>query len=354
MNQHRASASRRAPANINGFILVDKAAGPTSHAVVSAFKRALTPDRIGHLGTLDPFASGLLPVMFGGATRLADDAMDGMKGYTFTVSFGAETDTLDPSGQVVREAPWEHVTAAAIENALADFVGRIEQVPPAYSAIKMNGRPLYEYMRGEGKLPADIETKRRTIDVHSFVLDHFSPAGVTGRPEALLSVRCGKGTYVRCLARDLANALGSAGTCVTLRRTFVEPWSVSDSGVFPFDSRDALDPTTLLTYLRPPEEMVPHLRTMVFPAESHERSLLAGNIFHVEKVRIPWDGATGPVPELSQRRPGQGAEGFPEKALVRAGMTLYLAELLDVGDTVKVQPRKRLNWQEGVRSFENP
>jgi tRNA pseudouridine55 synthase len=325
---------KRALARVNGLVLVDKCAGPTSHAVVSAFKRALSPERIGHLGTLDPFASGLLPIMLGGATRLADEAMDGRKRYLFTVAFGSQTDTLDPSGSVVHEAPFSHVTRASVEAALEEFQGDISQVPPAYSALKVDGRPLYEYMRAEGKLPFDIESKRRTIHIESFTcVDFFH--GDDGRPRALLRVRCGKGTYVRCLARDLAAALGSAGTCETLRREAVEPWSVDDTLVFRYEDRMLVDAQEIFARIQPPAAMTPHLPELRLEVDPYEKRLLSGNSFVLHKSKIAWE---------TSRAPATVQDGTPEKGLVRAGDTLYLAEFNDVGDTVKVQPRKMLDW----------
>lgn len=323
---------------VNGLILVDKCAGPTSHAVVSALKRALSPERIGHLGTLDPFASGLLPIMLGGATRLADDAMEGHKQYLFTVRFGAETDTLDPSGRLVREAPAESVTRKALEEALASFRGSILQTPPAYSALKVGGRPLYEYMRAEGKLPVDIETKRRAVDIHSMeCVDFF--LGEDGAPRAVLRTVCGKGTYVRCLARDIASHLGSAGMCETLRREAVFPWSVNDAAVFRYVDGMSVRAEDVLALLQPPGAMTPHYATLQLPTEPFERRLLSGNAFVVARPDISWEPphaapVGGEVP--SRLCPGRG--------LVRAGQTLFLADFLDVDDTFKVQPRKMLDW----------
>jgi len=325
---------KRALQRINGLVLVDKCEGPTSHAIVSALKRALSPERIGHLGTLDPFASGLLPIMLGGATRLADEAMEGRKGYLFTVAFGSETDTLDPSGNVVREADFAHVTREAVEEALHGFRGDISQVPPAYSALKVDGRPLYEYMRAEGKLPVDIESKRRNVCIESFNCVDFS-VGEDGRPRALLRVRCGKGTYVRCLARDLALCLGSAGTCVTLRRERVEPWSVDDARVFRFVDRMTVEPEAVLECLQPPESLAPHLSEMSLPADPFEKKLLSGNSFALDRAGITW-GLRSPL--------GSPRPSTPAKGLVRSGQTLFLADFAEVGDTVKVQPRKMLDW----------
>jgi tRNA pseudouridine55 synthase len=328
---------------VNGLVLVDKCAGPTSHAVVSAFKRALSPERIGHLGTLDPFASGLLPIMLGGATRLADDAMEGRKRYLFAVRFGSETDTLDPSGRVVREASVNGVNRASVEASLASFRGAIQQTPPAYSALKVGGRPLYEYMRAEGKLPVDIETKRRTVEIHSFeCVDFFH--GEDGAPRALLRVICGKGTYVRCLARDLAARLGSAGMCETLRREAVDPWSVDDAAVFRFVDRMDVCAEDVLALLQPPQAMTPHYATVRLPAEPYEKRLLSGNSFVLAGPGLSWEPPL--VPLTSEHRFSAPERGFkaPERGLVKAGDTLFLADFLNVDDTVRVQPRKLLDW----------
>lgn len=135
-----------------GLILVDKQPGITSHFVVARIRKILKLDKVGHLGTLDPFASGLLPIMIGGATRLADEVMEGKKGYLFEISFGSETDTLDIEGQVVRTEAVPENFALQLVDVLNQFTGLISQVPPSFSALKMNGKPLYEHMRGKGEL----------------------------------------------------------------------------------------------------------------------------------------------------------------------------------------------------------
>jgi tRNA pseudouridine55 synthase len=314
---------------LSGLLLVDKPAGPTSHAVVGLLKRLLHPERIGHLGTLDPFASGLLPVMLGGATRLADEAMEGLKGYQFSIHFGKETDTLDCQGQVVREAVTTDVTPENLLALLPRFTGTLFQTPPAYSALKHNGRPLYEYMRAEGKLPFELESKRREIHIESLTLNHWETSA-EGSPIAHLEVRCQKGTYVRCLARDLAQALGSAGHCLSLRRTFVEPWSTEDAMVLRLNMQKPPSAEEVLQRLQPLEVMVPFVPEVVFPSESHEKILNSGNLF---SVSLPhWPAAHLP----------QANAPTSEKWLVRSGAFLCLAEISIVSDTVKVQPRKRL------------
>ena len=152
----------------NGLILIDKGPNFTSHNIVAYIRKLFkneyeTEVKVGHLGTLDPFATGLLPVLVGGVTRLSDEMMDGKKQYLFSIKLGTETDTLDNTGLVVKEMPVPENYVQLLEKKLNGFKGKIEQVPPVYSALKMNGRPLYEYMRSEGKLPAEIETKKRSV-----------------------------------------------------------------------------------------------------------------------------------------------------------------------------------------------
>lgn len=256
--------------SLNGYVLVDKPAGPTSHAVISRFRKVLGKDtRIGHLGTLDPFATGLLPVLIGGATRLADAVMEGSKQYAFTIGLGEETDTLDPQGKVVAQAPvpvdWER----SLPKVLDAFRGEIEQVPPVYSALKMNGRPLYEHIRATGSLPEDIETKRRRVTIESLEVERVDLAGARLR----LRVVCTKGTYVRSLARDISKALGSVGTCVELRREAVGTWRVQDA-LHLGEELPAKD--AILAKLLPPERMRPDLPLIDLPEKFHAR-LLAGN-----------------------------------------------------------------------------
>lgn len=196
----------------DGLLLVDKPAGVTSHDVVNAARRALGEKRVGHGGTLDPFATGLLVLLVGRATRLLRWLHDEPKVYEATVRFGAETDTEDREGQVSREAPLP--SRAALESAVPPLLGDIDQVPPAYSAKRVNGRRAYELAR-EGR---EVEMAPSRVRIESMALSDFM-----GSDEAVASCRmhvsCGSGTYVRSLARDLARAAGSAAHLVELRRT---------------------------------------------------------------------------------------------------------------------------------------
>jgi tRNA pseudouridine55 synthase len=195
----------------DGLLLVDKPAGVTSHDVVNAARRALGEKRIGHGGTLDPFATGLLVLLVGRATRLLQWVHDEPKVYDAVVRFGAETDTEDLAGQVTREAPLPSL--AALEAAVPALLGDVDQVPPAFSAKHVDGRRAYELAR-EGR---EVVLKPVRVRIERMVLSL-----VEGSAEAVQACRmlvtCGGGTYVRAIARDLARAAGSAAHLTALRR----------------------------------------------------------------------------------------------------------------------------------------
>lgn len=193
---------------MTGVLIIDKPAGLSSFDVVRQVRRWCGTRRVGHAGTLDPLATGVLPVAVGQATRLVEYLMAGEKTYRATLRLGAATDTQDATGQVVDELPWEHIDRSALDAALAGFTGDIQQLPPMYSALKMDGRPLYKLAR-EG---VEVERELRSIRIDSLVVDAFSP------PDATLTVRCSKGTYIRTLCHDLGHALGSAAHMTSLRR----------------------------------------------------------------------------------------------------------------------------------------
>jgi tRNA pseudouridine55 synthase len=199
------------PGSADGLLLVDKPAGVSSHDVVLIARRVLGEKRIGHAGTLDPFATGLLVLLTGRATRLAQYVQDEPKLYVADVKFGAETDTEDPLGTVTREAPLP--TRTDLEAARPSLLGRIAQVPPAFSAKHVDGKRAYELAR-DGITP---ELKSVEVEVHS--LDIETMTEVDGRVSGCrMRVSCGGGTYIRSLARDLARAAGSAAHLTSLRR----------------------------------------------------------------------------------------------------------------------------------------
>jgi tRNA pseudouridine55 synthase len=206
---------------LHGWLVVDKPVGPTSANVVNQLRRALRAGghgtvRIGHGGTLDPLASGVLPVALGEATKLAGYLLNGPKAYRFKVSFGLATDTDDAEGDIVDFSP-VRPTAIAVAAVLPRFTGPIRQRPPAYSALKVEGERAYALAR-KGAPP---ELAERDLMIHA--LDLVGCDGET----ATLEVRCSKGTYVRSLARDLAEALGTVGHVSALRRTAAGPFTLS-------------------------------------------------------------------------------------------------------------------------------
>jgi tRNA pseudouridine55 synthase len=198
----------------HGILLLDKPQGLSSNAAVQKVRRAFGRIKAGHTGSLDPLATGMLPVCLGEATKVAGFLLDGDKCYDFTARFGARTTTGDLEGPVVETAEIPADLAAALQAVIPDFTGPIEQTPPMYSALKRDGQPLYKLAR------QGIEVARtpRSIQIRQLQL-----LGIDGS-DARLSVCCSKGTYVRTLAEDLARALGSCAHLVMLRRTAVLPF----------------------------------------------------------------------------------------------------------------------------------
>jgi tRNA pseudouridine55 synthase len=203
----------------DGVLRVDKPAGPTSHDAVAAVRRALRTRRVGHTGTLDPFASGLLLICAGSATRAAEYLSGLDKRYTATVRLGVATDTDDLTGAVTAVQDAGSVTAEAVERALAPLRGAVLQRPPAYSAKKRAGERAYAAARA-GR-PLDLEPV--AVLIHELRIRSFDG------PDVRLDIRCGSGTYIRAIARDLGEALGTGGHLTELRRTAVGSHSVEDA-----------------------------------------------------------------------------------------------------------------------------
>ena len=208
---------------MHGWLILDKPLGLGSTQAVGAVKRALRDGgyakvKVGHGGTLDPLATGVLPIALGEATKLAGRLLDSDKAYEFTISFGAQTDTLDAEGQVVATSDLRP-TAAAVAAALTAFTGPIAQVPPAFSALKVDGARAYALARaGE-----QVALATRQVTVHELALLDAGP------DEATLSAHVSKGTYIRSLARDIALALGTVGHVTMLRRTRAGPFGLAQA-----------------------------------------------------------------------------------------------------------------------------
>ena len=198
-----------APSTLNGVIIIDKPPDVTSHAVVSRVKRILGVRKAGHTGTLDPFATGVLPVCLNEGTKLSPFLMDQDKEYEGVILLGVETDTQDSTGNVIRHQEPGTVDLRTIECALKAFEGTISQTPPMFSAIKRNGVPLYKLAR-KG---VEVERKARTVTIYSFDLVNVE------LPRIFFRVACSKGTYIRTLAGDIGTRLGCGGSLEALRRT---------------------------------------------------------------------------------------------------------------------------------------
>ena len=202
-----------------GFLNVYKPAGITSHDVVSCLRRVTKIKQIGHTGTLDPFAEGMLLVCIGKATRLIE-YLDDDKAYTGVIQLGSATDTYDKEGKIIKTSD-KMVTKTDIESALIHFTGEIEQLPPIYSAIKVNGKKLYQYAR-EGK---EVKIEPRRVNISSLEILDFDEAN----RQVTLHIECSKGTYIRSIANDLGEKLGTYGHLIKLIRTKVGDFKVNDS-----------------------------------------------------------------------------------------------------------------------------
>jgi len=204
------------------LLVIDKPCGPSSFAVVKRVRAMLGKrhEKVGHGGTLDPFATGVLPICIGEGTKVLQFLLDADKSYEAVVRFGVETDTLDLTGRVVLEHSLGNLDGAAVEGALVHFRGAIEQMPPMYSALKRDGRPLYAYAR-KGQT---VERPARRVTIHELAMVRFEPPD-----RACLAIRCSKGTYIRSLAADLGRRLGVGAHLVELRRTASGPFRLEQA-----------------------------------------------------------------------------------------------------------------------------
>lgn len=245
-----------------GVLNIDKPTGITSHDVVQRVRRVAGLRRVGHAGTLDPLATGVLVVCLGRATRLVEYVVGRPKRYVATIRLGQMTDTYDADGEVVQERPFSHLTTSDIAAALDQFRGDIQQQPPMYSAIKKDGKPLYKLAR-QG---IEVERELRHVTIDDLTLD------AVALPHITITVSCTTGTYVRALAHDLGEALGCGGHITALRRTAVGDFT-AEMAV----SLDALTPDTLSRHLHPIDRAVHHLpRVTLSTDDAH--ALLHGQI----------------------------------------------------------------------------
>jgi tRNA pseudouridine55 synthase len=276
-----------APELLHGFLVIDKPEGWTSHDVVARIRRLTGLRRVGHAGTLDPLATGVLPLALGQATKLLEYLSEANKGYRATVRLGLTTDTDDATGTPLAERPWQHLTEEAVRRALAEFVGTLQQVPPAYSAVKQGGVPLYRLAR-RGR---SVTPPARTVTIHR--IDVLAVA----LPDVTIEVTCSKGTYIRSLARDLGERLGTGGHLRALRRLWTGPFDLRVAHTLD-EVAQAAETGALPALLLPPDAVLPTAPALVLGPRG-ERRLVTG-----QSLGVP---ATHPAGTVGRAYGGDGA-----------------------------------------------
>ena len=265
-------------ASLFGFLNIYKPKGLTSHDVVARLRRITKIKQIGHTGTLDPFATGVLPICIGKATRLIEYLEDD-KEYLATVQFGKNTTTYDLEGEVTNSFE-KKVTEDEIKNSLKDFEGKISQIPPIYSAIKVNGKKLYDYAR-QGQ---DVEIKARTVTIKKIELKEFDEI----KQCAKILVACSKGTYIRSIAFDLGKKLGCGGYLTALERTQAGKFTLETS----IKLEDLTEPSQVSENLINPLDILDIPIRELTPAEkekvSHGMAIANSNIFNTDIVILSY------------------------------------------------------------------
>ena len=260
--------------HIDGILLLDKPKGITSNHILQRVKRLFNAEKAGHSGTLDPMATGMLPICFGEATKFAGQLLDNHKSYQFTCKLGEKTSTGDAEGEVIENVALpasEQLTKTYLEMIFSKFLGEIEQIPPMVSALHHEGKRLYELAR-EG---IEVERKARKITILSLTLDEVTPSSFTA------TVTCSKGTYVRVLAEDIAQSIGTVGHLIMLRRTTIHPFE--NETLIPFEQLESLENQldNLDALLLPIDRAVIDLPILTFNEEESTR-ILHGQRIHIE------------------------------------------------------------------------
>jgi tRNA pseudouridine55 synthase len=266
--------------SINGVLLLDKAAGGSSNDALVKAKRLLNAKKAGHTGTLDPFATGLLPLCFGEATKFAQDLLDADKTYETVVHLGVQTSTGDTEGEIIAQAA-VNASSAEIEIALSQFRGPIQQIPPMYSALKRDGKPLYEYARAG----ITLERAARAVTIHHLeCIDYQAPF-------LNLRVTCSKGTYLRVLGEEIGAALGCGAHLHALRRTVVGPLRIEQA--ITLDGLAIVAEAARAALLAPADSLLSS-----FPA-IHLTADLTRRFLHGQRLALGKEGL--PIPILEGR-----------------------------------------------------
>lgn len=245
---------------MNGFIIIDKPVGLTSHDVVAAVRRTLRQKKAGHTGTLDPFATGVLPVAVGEGTKAIPFLDESIKEYRASLVLGTATDTQDHTGRVIRTADWRHLSPPVVRDVISSFTGKLSQLPPMYSALKRDGVPLYKLARS-GR---EIEREPREIEIFSLEID------AVDLPLVTFTLSCSRGTYVRTLAHDMGERLGCGAHLTELRRL--------RSGLFDLERavslerlKELVDGHSLTDVLMSPAEALSHFEALPLTQQGADR-----------------------------------------------------------------------------------
>jgi tRNA pseudouridine55 synthase len=283
--------------DISGILNINKPAGITSHDVVDQVRKLVGVKKVGHTGTLDPIATGVLLICLGQATRLIEYLMPAEKQYQATILLGQTTNTYDAEGEVVVTHDPSGVTEKAFRQKLVEFVGTIHQIPPPFSAIKKNGVPLYKLARkGKPVTPAPRRVHIAAIDLISFNL-----------PEVVIYVTCSSGTYIRSIAHDLGQVLGVGAHLTKLTRVANGNWHIKDSISLPI-LEQAVAASTLDKVLHPKEKAVAHLPSLILSPDEEKRveqgQFIMREFLSQEPVIAAYNSARQLVALLTPRRPG--------------------------------------------------
>lgn len=296
------------PRKIAGLLNIDKPKGITSHDVVARVRKLSKQRKVGHTGTLDPMATGVLLVCLGQATRLIEYQLTSPKQYRATIQFGITTTTLDAEGDITAQNDVQDLTQAQIRDLLPGFLGKIQQTPPAFSAIKKDGRPLYKRARtGE-----TVEIQPRTVTIYDLSWVSWDS------PNLVLDVTCSSGTYIRSLAQDLGQALGVGAHLAGLVRTANGSWTLAEA--ISLDSLEQAGESGWQQFLHPPDEIVMHLPRVVLDNNA------TVDVIHGRQVQF----TAWPTDQNSNQL---------LRAYTSDGKFLAILKLIDAGDNIW-QPKK--------------
>jgi tRNA pseudouridine55 synthase len=304
---------------VDGVLLLDKPAGITSNAALQTARRLLAARKAGHTGTLDPMASGLLPLTFGEATKFSQMLLDADKVYEAGVKLGIETDTGDAEGEVLSVKPVPvTVGETGLRDVLARFTGEIEQVPPMYSALKRDGKPLYEYARAG----IEIERAPRQVTISELTLLAF------GKDRLVIRVACSKGTYIRSLAMDIGAALGCGAHLDALRRTRIGAFDLA--GSVTLETLEAAALTNRDSLLAPVDALLPG-----FP-KLELNDVDARLILHGQPLRSPLHGVNPTSPNPGDCVRLYGPDGFLGLGQWKEDALLWPRRLVSIDDDRRV------------------